>query len=115
MDFIYNAMMASVKTPQERPSQGAEKKSDSDGFQKLMDQKQTVDNSAAASGPEQPQQEAEGVQPVQDPRELEKRMAMAAMVMAQNPEVAELVADIAEETPQILTDPSWEEGFVPVG
>ena len=122
MDFIYNAMMASVKTPQERPSQGAEKKSDSDGFQKLMDQKQTVDNSAAASGPEQPQQtegvqpqEAEAVQPVQDPRELEKRMAMAAMVMAQNPEVAELVADIAEETPQILTDPSWEEGFVPVG
>lgn len=122
MDFIYNAMMASVKTPQERTAQTPEKKSDSDGFQKLMDEKKTPDNSAAVSGPEQPQQsqggepqEAEAVQPVQDPRELEKRMAMAAMAMAQNPEVAELTADIAEETPQVLTDPNWEDGFVPVG
>lgn len=122
MDFIYNALMASVKTPQERPSQTAEKKSDSDGFQKLMDQKQTPDKSGAVSGQEQPQQaqgeqpqEAEAVQPVQDPRELEKRMAMAAMAMAQNPEVAELVADIAEETPQILTDPNWDDGFIPIG
>lgn len=122
MDFIYNAMMASVKTPQERTAQTPEKKSDSDGFQKLMDEKKTPDNSAAVSGTEQPQQsqggepqEAEAVQPVQDPRELEKRMAMAAMAMAQNPEVAELTADIAEETPQVLTDPNWEDGFVPVG
>ncbi len=122
MDFIYNAMMASVKTPQERTAQTPDKKSDSDGFQKLLDEKKTPDNTAAASGPEQPQQsqgeepqEAEAVQPVQDPRELEKRMAMAAMAMAQNPEVAELAADIAEETPQVLTDPNWEDGFIPVG
>ena len=123
MDFIYNAMMASVKTPQERTAQTPEKKGDSDGFQKLLDEKKTPDNSAAVSGSEQPQQtqggqepqEAEAVQPVQDPRELEKRMAMAAMAMAQNPEVAELVADIAEETPQVLTDPNWEDGFIPVG
>lgn len=123
MDFIYNAMMASVKTPQERTAQTPEKKGDSDGFQKLLDEKKTPDNSAAVSGSEQPQQtqggqepqEAEAVQPVQDPRELEKRMAMAAMAMAQNPEVAELTADIAEETPQVLTDPNWEDGFIPVG
>lgn len=115
MDLIYNAMMASVKTPAERPGT-ASKGGESDKFQKLMDQKQGAKDPAAAQQEtpqktEAPVQESEA--PVtEDIKELEKRMSQAAILaMAQNP----IVADIAEETPQVLTDPSWEDGLVPVG
>ncbi len=123
MDLINNALMASVKTPQERPAQSSVKKDgEAGGFQDLMDQKQTSapsDDTAAVSGTEQPQQtevakpqEAEAVQPVQDPKELERQMVLAAMAVMQNNPA---LANLAEETPQVLSDPNWEEGLVPVG
>lgn len=122
MDLINNTLMASVKTPQERPAQGSGKKGgQDDGFQKLVDQKQTgsTTDTPAASGTEQPRQaggeqpqEAEAVQPVQDPKELERQMVLAAMAVIQNNPA---LADLAEELPAVLQDPCWEEGLVPVG
>lgn len=121
MDLIYNALMASVQTSADRTGTAA-KGGETDKFQKLMDQKQNAKDPAGTprqetvgttetteTTVEQPQ-ETEG--PVsQDLQELEKRMSLAAMAaMLQNP----IVADIAEETPQVLTDPSWEEGLMPV-
>lgn len=122
MDLIYNALMASVKTSAERTGTTA-KGGETDKFQKLMDQKQNAKDPAGTTRQEtaettestettavQQPQETEGPLP-QDLKELEERMSLAAMAaMLQNP----IVADIAEETPQVLTDPSWEEGLVPV-
>lgn len=118
MEQIYNAMLSTVKAPAERPA-SANKSGEKEGFQKLMDQKQS--GSAAASQKETGETPAKAEEAaasqeteapvVQDPKELEERMSLAAMAaMTQNP----LVADIAEETPQVLTDPNWEDGFVPV-
>lgn len=118
MDLIYNAMIASVKTPGERPN-AASKGGETDKFQKLMDQKQNAKDPAATTQQETPET-TETAAPVQedeapvmeDLKELEKRMSQAAMLaMMQNP----IVAGIAEETPQVLTDSSWEDGLVPVG
>lgn len=122
MDLINNMLMASVKTPQERPAQSSGKKDEqAGGFQKLMDEKQSGNpaDTPAASGTEQPQQaegtkpqEAEAVQPVQDPKELERRMVLAAMAAIQNNPALESLAD---ELPAVLEDPCWEEGLVPIG
>lgn len=118
MELIYNAMMNSMQTSADRTST-ASKGSEKDDFQKLMDQKQTGTAASQQETSETPAK-TEETAPVQDsavvvtedPKELEKRMSLAAMMaLAQNP----IVADIAEETPQVLTDPSWEEGLVPVG
>jgi len=124
MDFwseqVTGMLMASVQKPQ-TTAQAGDKTQDG-SFQKLLDKQQTAQSGKPESKTEDTQEptaqaeaqpvDAEGqpLQPV-DPKELEKQMSLAAMAMMQNP----VVAAIAEDTPQVLTDPSWEEGLVPVG
>ena len=127
MEQLYNAMVNYMQMPQERPAvKGGS--ADKDGFQKLLEQKQSAETPAAPrqERPEnstqtrdtQETQKPQGSQETQESpaapmseKELEERMSLAAMAMLNNP----LVAEIVEETPQILTDPSWEDGLVPVG
>lgn len=129
MEQLYNAMVNYMQMPQDRPAV-KNTTGDKDGFQKLLEQKQSAET-ASSSAPRQerpetpakPQEAQETAAPqdageTQEPqavpvseKELEERMSLAAMALLSNP----LVADIAEETPQVLTDPSWEDGLVPVG
>lgn len=129
MEQLYNAMVNYMQMPQDRPAV-KNATGDKDGFQKLLEQKQSAET-ASSSAPRQerpetpakPQEAQETAAPqdageTQEPqavpvseKELEERMSLAAMALLSNP----LVADIAEETPQVLTDPSWEDGLVPVG
>lgn len=129
MEQLYNAMVNYMQMPQDRPAV-KNTTGDKDGFQKLLEQKQSAET-ASSSAPRQerpetpakpqdaqetaaPQDAGETQEPQAVPvseKELEERMSLAAMALLSNP----LVADIAEETPQVLTDPSWEDGLVPVG
>lgn len=127
MEQLINTMLANVKTPQGIPAaKKGEPAGQKEGFQKLLEQKQA--DAAQSPRPEKTEpaerpQEAQGAQkspeagePQQvqtvpkDGKVLEEQMTLAAMLMMQNP----LVAEIAKETPQVLTDPNWEEGLVPV-
>ncbi|MCI8848404.1 MAG: flagellar hook-length control protein FliK [Oscillibacter sp.] len=114
-------MLNLMQTPNgSKPSTGS-KNNDSDEFRKLMESQGGGESvkpgeSQPASGTEKPSETqdvpAEGVaKPVQNDPELEKQMVLAAMAMLQNP----VVQAIAEETPQVLTDPAWEKGLEPVG
>jgi len=106
MEQLYNAMLAGIQMPQ--PAPAAQKGNQNDGFQKLLEQKQSADAKTAPKQEKKPDaaqdskpaqsgekvqetdqpQEPQGAQVVQeDPKELEKQMALAAMAMLQNPVV----------------------------
>ncbi len=104
MEQLYNAMLASIQTLQPAPAAQKGDASQKDGFQKLLEQKQSADTKTApkqektdaprdskpaqggekTQGTDQPQ-EAQAVQ--EDPKELEKQIALAAMAVLQNPVV----------------------------
>lgn len=139
MEQLINTMLANTQIPQAAP---AAKKSESsaqkDGFQKLLEQKQTdsAPRQEKAETPQKPQdaqntekpQEADASQEVQaapkSEKELEDQMALAAMAMLQNPVVpveqamtpevqAEAAADeIAPLAAETLLTPE-ERSFVP--
>ena len=88
MDQVYNSMLNVVQPAAERPaakpSQSQEKK---DGFQKQMEQaggktETKTETRTETAAQDQPQ---EGQSVAEDPKELEKQMALAAMAVMQNP------------------------------
>ncbi len=101
MEQLINNMMANTQIPQAVPSVKKSEPAQKDGFQKLLEQKQT--DSAQVSKQEKPEaaqkpQEAQDVQKTQETGEtqqapaapkdgkvLEDQMALAAMLMMQNP------------------------------
>lgn len=105
MEQLYNAMMASIQIPQSASVPQKGDAAQKDGFQKLLEQKadpktapkqekadttQNSQNTQTAQSGEKPQEadQPQEVQAVQeDPKELEKQMALAAMAMLQNPVV----------------------------
>ena len=107
MEQLYNAMVNYMQMPQERPAvKGGS--ADKDGFQKLLEQKQSAETPAAPrqERPEnstqtrdtQETQKPQGSQETQESpaapmseKELEERMSLAAMAMLNNPLVAEIV------------------------
>ena len=122
MEQLMNAMTIGAQ-----PAQPASPRKDApaqkDGFQKLMAQKQS---GAAQTSPQQEktvqktqdagtaQDEGTAAGQADDPKELEERMVLAAMLMAQAPAVQDIV-EPEQMTPQSLSDPAWTEGMVPVG
>ena len=126
MEQLINNMLANAQMPQipqvGKKSEGVQK----DGFQKLLEQKQSADAQAApkpektdaaqkpqdaqtsesAKGPqeiEQPQQPQAGMK---EGKELEEQMILAAMAMLQNPVVP---AEQAEMTPEVQAEAVVEE------
>lgn len=88
MDQVYNSMLNVVQPAAERPAakpgQSQEKK---DGFQKQMEQaggktETKTETRTETAAQDQPQ---EGQSVAEDPKELEKQMALAAMAVMQNP------------------------------
>lgn len=126
MEQLYNnPLMAGMQLSQERPAAPKSESSEKDGFQKLLEQKQDpsasqpekTESVKPAQKTEQPDQAGEKdpaaseTEPENQLKTLEEQMVLAAMaVRMQNP----LVAEIAGQTPQVLTDPNWEEGLEPV-
>ena len=127
MDQLINTMLANAQIPQiPAMAKKGESSAQKDRFQKLLEQKQSdtaqpprqektepAQNSQSGQKTQEAQESAEPQQAQAGPKdgkELEEQMTLAAMMLLRNP----LVADIAEETPQVLTDPNWEDGLVPV-
>lgn len=137
MEQLINTMLANAQIPQiPQTVKKGEPAGQKDGFQKLLEQKADASQTPRQEKPENPQepqnaqeaqkpQETEEAQPVQGElesgRELEDRMALAAMAMLQNPvvpveqamtpeaqteAVVEEAAPLAAET--VLTAPAPE-------
>ena len=101
MEQLINNMLANTQLPQMTPSVKKGDSAQKDGFQKLLEQKQTDAPQPAkpekAETPQKPQeaQDAEKLQETETPvqagpkgqKELEDQMALAAMAMLQNPVV----------------------------
>ena len=106
MEQLINTMLANTQIPQAAPAvKKGESSQPKDGFQKLLEQKQT-DQAPKPEKSEAPQnpQEAQGAQETvegqpafKDGRELEERMALAAMAMMQTPVVPAEQAAVPEE------------------
>jgi len=120
MEQLYNAMMAGIQMPQPAPAAQKGDASQKDGFQKLLEQKAdtktapkqekagAAQDSQASQGGEKVQ-EADQAQTVQeDPKELEKQMALAAMAILQNPVVPVEQA----VTPEIQSEAAVDEAAV---
>lgn len=93
MDQVYNSMLYMAQPAAERPAAKPGQPQEKDGFQKQMEQAggktETKPEAKTESKPEttaqnQPQ---EGQNAAEDPQELEKQMALAAMAVMQNPVV----------------------------
>lgn len=133
MEQLINNMMANTQIPQAVPSVKKSEPAQKDGFQKLLEQKQT--DSAQAPKQEKPEtaqkpQEAQDAQKTQEAGEtapaapkdgkvLEDQMALAAMLMMQNPVVpveqvltpevqTEAAAEIAPVAAEVLLTPEAE-------
>lgn len=98
MEQLINTMLANTQLPQMTPAAKKGESAQKDGFQKLLEQKQSVDapqnpQQEKTEGTQNPQdtqkpQETEESQPVQTApkdggKELEEQMALAAMAMLQ--------------------------------
>lgn len=139
MEQLINTMLANAQIPQAAPAaKKGESSAQKDGFQKLLEQKQTdsAPRQEKAETPQKPQdaqsaekpQEADASQEVQaapkSEKELEDQMALAAMAMLQNPVVpveqamtpevqAEAAVDVsAPLAAETLLTPE-EQSFVP--
>lgn len=135
MEQLINNMLANTQIPQAAPPVKKSEPAQKDGFQKLLEQKQT--DSAQAPKQEKPEaaqkpQEAQDAQKTQEPGEaqqapaapkdgkvLEDQMALAAMLMMQNPVVpveqtltpevqTEAAAEIAPVAAEVLLTPEAE-------
>jgi len=140
MEQLYNAMLAGIQMPQPAPAAQKGDASQKDGFQKLLEQKADAntpprqekaeapqDSKPAQGGEKAPEagqpQQAQAVQ--EDPKELEKQMALAAMAMLQNPVVPveetvltpEVQAEAAvDEIPPVMAEavlPPEAQSFAP--
>ncbi len=123
MEQLYNAMMASIQLPQTAPAAQKGDAAQKDGFQKLLEQKadaKTEPRQGKADAPQDPKsaqsggkevqetdqpQEAQAVQ--EDPKELEKQMALAAMAMLQNPVVP--AEQAISPTPEVQAEAAVDE------
>lgn len=119
MEQLINNMLANTQIPQTAPSVKKSEPAQKDGFQKLLEQKQT-DNTQApkqekpetAQKPQEPQdtqkpQETGEQAPAapQDGKALEDQMALAAMLMMQNP-----VVPVEQTlTPEVQTEAAADE------
>ena len=96
MDQIYNSMLFMAQVPAERPAGKPAQSQESDSFQKQMEQASgKTESKPETSVQDQPQ---EGPVTVEDPQELEKQMALAAMAVMQNPVVPVEQVTAPEET-----------------
>ena len=115
MEQLINTLLTNAQMPQMTGTAKKGEAAQQDGFQKLLEQKQNTDGQPVSKQekPDAPQkaqsssqsaekpQEAEQAQQVQDaqedPRELENQMALAAMLMMQNPVVPVEQVEIVPE------------------
>ena len=86
MDQVYNSMLYMAQPAAERPAAKPSQPQEKDEFQKQMEQAggKTETAKTGTTPQDQPQ---EGQSVAEDPRELEKQMALAAMAVMQNPVV----------------------------
>lgn len=85
MDQVYNSMLYMPQVPAERPASKSAQPQEKDSFQKQMDQASGKgETKTETTVQDQPQ---EGQVVTEDPRELEKQMALAAVAVMQNPVV----------------------------
>lgn len=91
MDQVYNSMLYMAQPAAEHPAAKPGQPQEKDGFQKQMEQaggktetKAETGTGTEAAAQDQPQA---GQSVTEDPRELEKQMALAAMAVMQNPVV----------------------------
>lgn len=97
MDQVYNSMLYMAQVPAEcpaakQPAQSQEK----DGFQKQMEQASGKTETKTETAAQDQTQEGPAV--TEDPQELEKQMALAAMAVMQNPVVPVEQVTAPEET-----------------
>lgn len=86
MDQIYNSMLYMAQTAAERPAAKPAQPQEKDTFQKQMEQASGKPETKTET-PAQEDQPQEGPVVAEDPKELEKQMALAAMAVMQNPVV----------------------------
>lgn len=86
MDQIYNSMLYMAQTAAERPAAKPAQPQEKDTFQKQMEQASGKPETKTEP-PAQEDQPQEGPVVAEDPKELEKQMALAAMAVMQNPVV----------------------------
>ena len=119
MEQLINTLLANAQMPQAIPAAQKNGSGQTDGFQKLLEQKadaqaNTTPEKADASqkqddpqNAEKPQEAQESQQPSapKDSRELEDQMALAAMAMLQNPVVP---VEQLEMTPEVQAEVSMD-------
>lgn len=86
MDQVYNSMLYMPQVPAERPAPKPAQPQEKDSFQKQMDQASGKGETRTETTAVQDQPQ-EGQVVTEDPRELEKQMALAAVAVMQNPVV----------------------------
>lgn len=86
MDQVYNSMLYTAQPPAERPAAKPAQNQEKDSFQKQMEQASGKAETKTET-PAQDQQPQEGQAVTEDPKEMEKQMALAAMAVMQNPVV----------------------------
>lgn len=85
MDQVYNSMLYMPQVPAERPASKPAQPQEKDSFQKQMDQASGKGETKTETAVQDQPQEGQVV--TEDPRELEKQMALAAVAVMQNPVV----------------------------
>lgn len=96
MDQVYNSMLYMAQVPAERPAAKPAQPQEKDSFQKQMDQASGKGEARTETTVQDQPQEGQVV--TEDPRELEKQMALAAMAVMQNPVVPVEQVTVPEET-----------------
>ncbi len=85
MDQVYNSMLYMAQPPAERPAAKPAQPQEKDSFQKQMEQASGKADAKTETAAQDQTQEGQAV--TEDPQELEKQMALAAMAVMQNPVV----------------------------
>lgn len=85
MDQVYNSVLHMAQVPAERPAAKPSQPQEKDEFQKQLDQASGKGETKTESPAQDQPQESQNV--TEDPRELEKQMALAAVAVMQNPVV----------------------------
>ena len=96
MDQIYNSMLYMTQTPAERPASKPSQNQEKDSFHKQLEQASGKGESKTDTAVQDQPQEGQVV--TEDPRELEKQMALAAMAVMQNPVIPVEQVTAPEET-----------------
>lgn len=96
MDQIYNSMLYMTQTPAERPAAKPSQTQEKDSFHKQLEQASGKGESKTETAVQDQPQEGQIV--TEDPQELEKQMALAAMAVMQNPVIPVEQVTAPEET-----------------